>query len=519
MRNRSPISSTTTYNPIHDHNHKHRTFSLCSLQLFLFLLAACIALFVIFQIQSLQTPPPPPSLSSHPSSWAFIHEWQNFITNTITGPSAACVAQEAKAAAAAANDKLRRAVTFLPLKDLRYAQTAQQGHTWFMSSMYDTQEEGEVQYQQFPSEASNGRLLCIKGRDNHDGSWNSYALAWPDTLPYNATLTKGLTFVLNNHYNYVNLWHGLSAVVPLVGWHIKNGCLERPTRWVLYHWGELRIYMSPWVQSLMEATFSVPVNVEGFDNSASGGGGGGSGEEEEGAVCFEEAVVTRHNEGGMSSKRKLEVYDLLRCKVRKYCNVSLVVEGGAGRQGVVEIGMTMLMRTGSRSFRNQSAVVGIFQRECKKVNGCRLRVAHPDNLTFCEQVKLMSLTDIVVSPHGAQLTNLIFMDKNSSVMEFFPKGWLKLAGVGQYVFHWLASWSGMKHRGAWWDPDGDQCPYGDEDPRCKSFYKNGLIGYNETFFAEWTRNVLNDVKVRKMEEASKNGTIVSLSDSGCACSS
>ncbi|PSS19273.1 Protein O-linked-mannose beta-1,4-N-acetylglucosaminyltransferase, partial [Actinidia chinensis var. chinensis] len=381
-----------------------------------------------------------------------------------------------------------------------------------MSSMYDTHVGGEVQYQQFPSEASNGRLLCVKGHDKHDGAWNSYALAWPETLPYNATLMKGLTFVSNNHYNYDNIWHGLSAVVPFVAWHIKNGCSIEPTRWVLYHWGELRTHMGLWVRSLMEATFSGPIDMEGFDHGARGGSGGGSSEEEEGAVCFEEAVVMRHNEGGMSRQRRVEVYDLMRCKAREYCNVSLV-EGG-GRQRVGEIGMTMLMRTGPRSFRNQSAVVDIFQRECRQVEGCQLRVAHSNNLTFCEQVKLMSLTDILVSPHGAQLTNMFLMDRNSSVMEFFPKGWLKLAGVGQYVYHWIASWSGMNHRGAWRDPDGDQCPYGDADRRCMSIYKNGLIGYNETFFAEWARNVVNDVKVRKMEKASKKRTIVSPSVSG-----
>lgn len=44
----------------------------------------------------------------------------------------------------AAVEKLRSSVTFLPLKDLRYKEKALQGHTWFMSSMNDTHEEGEV---------------------------------------------------------------------------------------------------------------------------------------------------------------------------------------------------------------------------------------------------------------------------------------------------------------------------------------------------------------------------------------
>ncbi|KAK3006314.1 hypothetical protein RJ639_016868 [Escallonia herrerae] len=81
-----------------------------------------------------------------------------------------------------------------------------------MSSTYDTHEEGEVQYQEFLSEASLGRVLCIKGRDTHDGAWNYYAFAWPEALPHNATFLEGLTFVSNNHYNYDNIWHGLCAM-------------------------------------------------------------------------------------------------------------------------------------------------------------------------------------------------------------------------------------------------------------------------------------------------------------------
>ncbi|KAK9166237.1 hypothetical protein Scep_001428 [Stephania cephalantha] len=383
--------------------------------------------------------------------------------------------------------KLREGVTFLPLKDLRYSNTALQGHTWFMSSTYDKQDDdGSVQYQHFPSKASNGRLLCLKGQDTHDGVWNSYALAWPDTLPHNATLLKGLTFVSYNHYNYENIWHGLSAVMPFVAWHVKGACRAVPARWVLYHWGEVRRGMGVWLGELMRATFGEGgVGIENF-----------GGVEGDGGVCLEEAVVMRHNEGGMSRVRREEVYDVLRCRAREYCGVG--VRGGDRGNGGVNIGMSLLMRNGARSFSNGTAVAGVFQRECLKVAGCRFRVAHSNNLSFCEQVRLMSETDILISPHGAQLTNMFFMDKNSSVMEFFPKGWLKLAGVGQYVFQWIASWSGMRHQGAWRDPNGDPCPYPEDDRRCFNIYKGGLIGHNETQFAEWAQRVLNEVKINKI---------------------
>lgn len=120
------------------------------------------------------------------------------------------------------NSKLRDSVTFLPLKDLRFTKTAMEGNTWFMSSFDDTYEENESQYLYFPSQASKGRLLCIKGHDKRDGTQNSYALAWPESLPNSTTFLNGLTFVSDTYYDYVNLWHGLSAMVPFVGWSMKH---------------------------------------------------------------------------------------------------------------------------------------------------------------------------------------------------------------------------------------------------------------------------------------------------------
>uniref|UniRef100_A0A2N9GK90 Uncharacterized protein n=1 Tax=Fagus sylvatica TaxID=28930 RepID=A0A2N9GK90_FAGSY len=376
-RTTSPIS-TKAHHLKHHHQRTLSPFSFYSPKLSIYILATCVILFILFHIQySLRTPPLDPS-SPSPSSWSLMHQWRRVInTTTLTSSSSSNCTNEFRSMA----DKLRHSVTFLPLKDLRYTQTALQGHTWFMSSMYDMHEEGEVQYQQFPSDSSHGRLLCLKGHDNHDGSWNYYALAWPEALPFNATLMKGLTFVSYNHYNYDNIWHGLSAMVPFVAWHKKNGC-EMPNRWVLYHWGELRLNMGLWLKTLMEATFNGPPYIEGFE---------GFGDDSK-PVCFEKAVVMRHNEGGMSRERRMEVYDLMRCKARAYCNVSL--EGRSAEvneNGVPVIGITMFMRTGPRSFKNETAVIGIFERECAKVDSCRFMVAYSNNLSFCEQVSVLRI--------------------------------------------------------------------------------------------------------------------------------
>lgn len=131
------------------------------------------------------------------------------------------------------------------------------------------------------------------------------------------------------------------------------------------------------------------------------------------------------------------------------------------------------------------------------------------------QVRVMTNTDIVASPHGAQLTNMLFMDRNSSIMKFFSKVWLELAGVGQYAHHWMADLSGMKHHGAWWDPRGEkQCQFPQKDPRCFDFYKYAKVGHNETLFAVWTRRVLNQVRMRKLEEATCSAP---LKPSACVC--
>ncbi|KAJ0681845.1 putative glycosyltransferase 61 [Helianthus annuus] len=367
----NPNLTTTTTKPEMPHYQKHsprstvaatttatRTpFSFFSPKLSVYLCSICVTLFILFHIKILQTP-----LPSSQNSLSFLHNWQEKLINN--DEPASCNGD-----ITSMGDKLRESVTFLPLKDLRFANAALVGHTWFMSSLYDTHEEGEVQYQQFPSKSSNGRILCIKGRDNHDGSWNYYGLAYPGFLPRNATLVPGRTFVSYNHYDFGNIWHGLSALVPFVAWHLKSECAA-PDRWILYHWGEVRTGMSPWLNTLMEATFNGPLNIEKFNED---------GNDYEWPMCYEEAVVMRHNEGGMSREKRMEVYDLIRCKARMMCDVELDRTDN-------DIGLTLFMRTGPRSFRNETAVVEIFERECMKVENCRLKVAYSSNLTVCEQV-------------------------------------------------------------------------------------------------------------------------------------
>ncbi|CAN1345584.1 hypothetical protein LINPERPRIM_LOCUS40415 [Linum perenne] len=370
-----------------------------------------------------------------------------------------------------------------------------EGNTWFMSSLADTREGNESEYLYFPSEASKGRLICIKGDDTRDGSKNSYAQAWREALPEDARLMEGLTFVSDTYYDYVNLWHGLTAMAPFVGWSVKNKC-SRPSRWVLFHWGEVRSGMGAWLQKLMEANFG-EVKVEGLQPMQ--------------PYCFEKAVVMRHNVGSMGAEMKLRVFDQLRCRARRYCGIDHSAPSGN------QIRLTLLMRKGSRSFKDPGAVKEVFAKECANVEGCILNVVQSEELrSFCDQVRTMTETDIVASPHGAQLTNMLFMDRGSSVMEFFPKGWFELAGIGQYAHHWMAGQSGMTHQGAWWEPLSKiECPNPENELECFFFYKDGLVGHNATHLTEWAKRVLNQVRARKIEDGEK--TMSRTGSDACIC--
>eukprot|EP01018_Ginkgo_biloba_P024016 Gb_26084 [translate_table: standard] len=382
----------------------------------------------------------------------------------------------------AMEDQVRESVTFLPLKDTRFTDTKDPDRTWFMSTLRGNSENGNPEYFYFPSETSKQRILCVKGRHPTDGTRNLYGFAWQKHLPPNSILLPGLTFVSDNYYDYRNPWHSMTALVGFAGWQKENEC-ALPERFVLYHWGELVKTMGSWISNIMHAALGHRIDVDSLEYG-------------DGTVCFEKAVVYRQGLGRMALDKRIALFDMIRCKVRKFCNV---LEGQRFVDGIQVTNLTLLARTGSRSFKNESIVAGILEKECKMVAGCNFRFVQIANLSFCDQVSVMSTTDILATVHGAQLTDMIFMRKGSSVMEMFPKGWLEFAGNGQFVFHWLASWSGMYHEGTWHDTEGPLCPIPVKGPlECFSFHKDSQVGHNETFFSSWTAEVLQKFQNRTM---------------------
>ncbi|CAO2188345.1 unnamed protein product [Urochloa humidicola] len=405
--------------------------------------------------------------------------------------TARCAAQ-----AAAVDDLVRRLrshATFHRLKDPREPAAG----AWFISALNDTSSgdnpDGEARHLILPSPFSSGRLLCIAAPPGVDAT---YALAWRDALPRGAALRPGLAFVSESPYDYNNLWHGLTALAPFVSWHARSGCRAVPARWALFQRGGARMDMSGWLTSLAEAAVGAEMEVETFRPPFA-----------DGPVCFEEAVVFRRQMDGLSRERLRAAFDFMRCKARASCGVAGVPppEMGAGNNGsrgggdgAPALRVTLLFRRGARAFKDEPAVARVFEKECGRVAGCVVTKTHTDNLTFCDQVRLMSETDVLVTPHGAQVTNLLFMDPNSSIMEFYPLGWRQRAGGGQFVYRWMASRAGMRHEGSWWDPHGEPCP---DSPDILSCYKSRQIGHDASYFAKWSAKVFASAKERKMVAA------------------
>jgi Glycosyltransferase 61 len=55
------------------------------------------------------------------------------------------------------------------------------------------------------------------------------------------------------------------------------------------------------------------------------------------------------------------------------------------------------------------------------------------NLSFVEQVKFMSEVDILMGPHGAQLTSSIYIPECGSLLEFFPRRYYTPGWFGSLV--------------------------------------------------------------------------------------
>jgi hypothetical protein len=108
---------------------------------------------------------------------------------------------------------------------------------------------------------------------------------------------------------------------------------------------------------------------------------------------------------------------------------------------VVRIGI--LNRKKTRRLQNKGSVVRAIESEMQaRLNSVRARFVLGDfeDRTFQEQVEYLSSVDVLVSPHGAQLSGIPFLPNCGRVIELFPTGYLVPKYYGS-----LAAISGVEH--------------------------------------------------------------------------
>lgn len=130
----------------------------------------------------------------------------------------------------------------------------------------------------------------------------------------------------------------------------------------------------------------------------------------EAPICFEDAVLFTGvtNSGYMPNT---VMHDWFRRRVLEHCRIP-VVEANTPVQDVVIVHRPK----SSRNFWNYEAVKEMLERRLH----VPVKMAVPGPWEFCEQVKLVSEADIVLTPHGSQNANLLVVRPGSIVMEVFP---------------------------------------------------------------------------------------------------
>ena len=97
--------------------------------------------------------------------------------------------------------------------------------------------------------------------------------------------------------------------------------------------------------------------------------------------------------------------------------------------------ITILNRRKKRRMLN----VDVLRHSLKNISSS-VRVEYFERTSFEYQINVMSQTDILVSPHGAQLTSIPFLSPCAAVLEIFPTGYYIPTYFGS-----LAAVSGVQH--------------------------------------------------------------------------
>ncbi|MCO5606899.1 hypothetical protein L7F22_061090 [Adiantum nelumboides] len=172
---------------------------------------------------------------------------------------------------------------------------------------------------------------------------------------------------------------------------------------------------------------------------------------------------------------------------------------------------------GARGFLDEAVWQRVVKKGCEATPNCNWSVMYITNLTFFQQVEVMSRTNILVSAHRAQLANMIFMPPRGRIMEMFPRGWLEMAGHGQYIYRNLVNWVDLQHEGGWRDPYTSPCPNPSDVGACFSHCKNQPLGINVTYIENWLGDVIKRYQEDSLPLKQKYQTFNSSSPHVCEC--
>lgn len=132
--------------------------------------------------------------------------------------------------------------------------------------------------------------------------------------------------------------------------------------------------------------------------------------------------------------QKPEHAELLRRRTAHHYN--LTMEGCQAGKDYPVIRILNRLPSSNRTLLN----VDKLQRQVSKMTDKHVNITYFEDTEFLEQVSVMMNTDILISPHGAQLTSLNFMPTCGGVFEAFAPGyWFP------HFFGPLAASSGLGH--------------------------------------------------------------------------
>jgi Glycosyltransferase 61 len=198
---------------------------------------------------------------------------------------------------------------------------------------------------------------------------------------------------------------------------------------------QISVYMKEHMERFFDNIRSYLVNditsSSAFSDTGDKGSGNGdhvSDDKEENGkatmLCFDELVVL----GALELNLPFIAGIVDANAFRDYVYETMGVDHAAIEPGPnTALKITVLMRATNRWILNLKELLSLLETMgIADVPWLQSHVLELEDMSFVEQVAVMAETDILISPHGAALTNLIFMRPHSAVIELMTSPWYEI---------------------------------------------------------------------------------------------